>query len=202
MAGLILPGPFQKILVVGALYNNIDKLTRLSEIASEYDWIIFNSGLCYPTSDVKQVKDRILRMKDFISQHHAAYIVGRSDYLMLTKTSDLQIESWVKGSYNVAILDFASRSIVVVDGGIPNGIQKRSDLYDNMEVSFTSRIDEKSWHESYNGRVGFVISNNPLAGKSPQIYSHSMQLGNAFVEDGPVYAIEVDDISLKKTIVL
>lgn len=202
MPGLILPGPFHKILVVGALYNNIDKLTRLSEIASEYDWIIFNSGLCHPMNDVRQVKERILLMKEFIGKHRSAYIVGRTDYLMLTKTSDLEIESWVKGSYNVAFIDFSSRAVVVLDGGIHNGIQKRSDLYEDMEVSFTSRIDDKSWHDSYNGRVGFVISNNPLVGKSPQIYSHSMQLGNAFVEDGPVYAIEVDDISLKKTIVL
>jgi hypothetical protein len=202
MPGLVLPQPFKKILVVGPLYDKIDKLSRLSEMAFEYDWIIFNSGLCHPSDNIEKVKERIDKMRDFISKYNSAYVIGRYDYLMLTKTSNVEIERWVKGSYNVLLADFTSRGIVIVDGGIHNNVHTRADLFDNLEVSFTSNLDGKPWHEYYNGRVGYVISNNPLTDKHPKYYQHSMQLGNTYGPDNAVYAVEVDDISLKKTIVL
>jgi hypothetical protein len=202
MPGLILPQPFKKILVVGPLYDKIDKLTHLGEIALEYDWIIFNGGLFHSSDSVDKAKQHIELMKDFIKKYHAAYVVGRHDYLMLTKTSNLDIERWVTGSYNVLLADFTSRGVVIVDGGIHNNIHTRADLMDNIEVSFTSNLDDKPWHEYYNGRIGYVISNNPLTSKHPKYYQHSMQLGNVPGPDNAVYAVEVDDISLKKTIVL
>lgn len=202
MPGLIIPQPFQKILVVGPLYDKIEKLSRLDEIASEYDWIIFNSGLCHPSDDIKQVKERIDKMKEFVSKHKSAYLVGRSDYLLLTQTKDKDIEKWVSGSYNIALADFSSRGVVITDGGIPNSVVKRMDLLNCLEASFLSRVDDKPWHESYNGRVGYVISNNPLTDKHPKYYRHSMQLGNSYSPENAVYAVEVDEISLKKTIVL
>ena len=202
MPGLVLPQPFQKILVVGPLYDKIDKLSRLSDLALEYDWIIFNGGLCYPSDDIEQVKDRIVKMKQFITAHQAAYLVGRSDYLLLTKTKDRDIENWVNGSYNVVLLDFSSRGVVVTDGGIPDWITKRTELLDCLEASFLSRVDGKPWHETYNGRIGYVITNNPLTDKHPKYYRHSMQLGNSYSPENAVYAVEVDEIGLKKTIVL
>jgi hypothetical protein len=202
MPALVLPQPFKKILVVGPLYDKIDKLSLLSEMAFEYDWIIFNSGLCYPSDNVSEVINRIELMKDFIKKYHAAYVIGRHDYLILTKTSNVEIERWVKGSYNAILADFTSRGIVIVDGGIHNNIHTRADLFDNLEISFTSNLDGKPWHEYYNGRVGYVISNNPLTDKHPKYYQHSMQLGSTYSSDNAVYAVEVDDISLKKTIIL
>jgi hypothetical protein len=202
MPGLILPQPFKKILVVGPLYDQINKLSHLNEIALEYDWIIFNSGLFHSSDSVPKVKEHIAIMKDFIKKYHAAYVVGRQDYLMLTKTADVEIERWVKESYNVLLADFSSRGVVVVDGGIHNNINVRADLSNNLEVSFTSNLDDKPWHQYYNGRVGYIISNNPLTNRHPKYYQHSMQLGNISGPDHAVYAVEVDDIGLKKTIVL
>lgn len=202
MPGLVIPQPFQKILVVGPLYDKIEKLSRLDEIASEYDWIIFNSGLCYPFDDIEQVKDRITKMKQFITAHKAAYLVGRSDYLLLTYTQDKDIEKWVNGSYNVALLDFSSRGVIIADGGIPDWITKRTELMNCLEISFLSRVENKPWHETYNGRLGYVITNNPLTNKHPKYYRYSMQLGNSYSPENAVYAVEVDEIGLKKTIVL
>lgn len=198
----MLPGPFQKILVVGPLYDKIEKLSRIEEIALEYDWIIFNGGLCYPATNAKQVKERIDRMREFIGKYKAAYIVGRSDYMAATKFFDPDIQKWVNGSYNVALADFTSRGIVILDGGIPESVEKRADLFNNLEISFVTDIDGKTWHDVYNGRVGYVISNNPLSEKHPRYYKHSIQIGNVYGSDNPTYAIEVDEISLKKTILL
>lgn len=202
MPGLILPQPFQKILVVGPLYDKIEKLSRLDEIASEYDWIIFNGGLCYPSNDIEQVKERIEKMKEFIGKHKAAYVVGRLDYLLLTKTKDKDIEKWVSESFNIILADFSTRGVVITDGGIPDSVFKRADMSNCLEASFLSRVNGKPWHDTYNGRMGYVISNNPLTDKHPKYHRYSMQLGNSYGPENAVYAVEVDEIGLKKTIVL
>lgn len=202
MPGLLLPGPFQKILVVGPLYDKIEKLAKLEEIALEYDWIIFNSGLLYPSHDLDQVKERIEKLREFIVKYKAAYLVGRTDYTLMAQTRDKDIEHWVNGSYNVAFADFTSRGVVILDGGIPESVSKRGELFTNLEISFVSQINGKPWHDSYNGRVGYVISNNPMQEHIPVYYKHSMQLGCTYGPESPTYAIEVDEISLKKTILL
>jgi hypothetical protein len=202
MPAFVLPPQFHKILVVGPLYNNINKLARLEKNASQYDWIIFNGGLCYPPYDIEEIKLRITKMKEFITKYRSLYLVGRFDYLLLTQTQDHELEHWITNSFNVALIDFPNRNIVVVDGGIPNSITKRIELFNNLEVSFTCHINNQPWHQDYNNRVGYVISNNPLTHKPPQYYLHSMQLGNRYNTEANTYAVEVDEIGLKKTITL
>lgn len=201
MPGLILPHPFHKILVVGPLYDKIDKLSYLENKTSEYDWIIFNSGLCHSSNEDDQLNQRIIKMKDFIKKYKAIYLVGRSDYLMLAKTKNIELENWINISYNIVFLDFPTRNVVIVDGGIPITTTKRIELFNNLEVSFISRTKEKPWHDDYDGRMGYVISNNPLTNDYPKYYRHSMQLGN-FNNSNNVYAVEIDEIGLKKTIML
>ena len=85
---------------------------------------------------------------------------------------------------------------MVMDGGIPPAVQSKKQLLDNLELSFVSTIDGKPWHQSYNGRFGYVISNNMMTDDLPQYHTYSMQIGCK--DNERVYAQEVDDIGLKR----
>ena len=170
---------------------------------SQYDWIIFNGGLCYPHNDISEIKKRIEVMNQYLTTGKVIYNAGRLDYLLLTRLEESEtfLQQWIRSRPNVVLAEYPSRSVFVVDGGIPEKIIGRTELGDNLEVSFVSNIKNKPWHQSYNGRLGYVISNNPLTLGRPQYYNYSMQLGNQY-EHGSIYAQEVWERGLKRTILL
>jgi hypothetical protein len=202
MPGLILP-KVKKLLVVGPCYDKIEKLARAEVLIPQYDWVIFNSGLCQPPDNLYEINRRIDKMKQLIATGKVIYVAGRSDYLLLNNLQiDLSLEKWIRSLYNLVIIEFSTRNVIITDGGIPTTATARADLLDNLEVSFISRLGDKPWQHSYNGSLGYVISNNPLTDQPPQYYKHSMQLGNLYAANNSVYAQEVDEISLKKSISL
>jgi hypothetical protein len=201
MPAILISKSFKKILIIGPIYDKIDKLSVISDMASNYDCIIFNGGICFPGEE-EQVKKRIDKMKQFIDTYKSIYIAGRTDYLFANKTKNKEIYDWINSCSNIGIFEFPTRFVLVMDGGIPNNIYVRSQLYDNLEVSFVSKIDNKPWHEIYDGSVGYVISNNPLTSGPPQYYNHSMRLGNFYNSNAPIYAQEADEIGLKRIILI
>lgn len=203
MLGLLVPQPFHKILVVGPLYDRTEKLAIVEEMLPQYDWTIFNSGLCHPTNDLSQIKQRIDKMKELIATQKVIYLAGRTDYLLLASlTKEPSLEKWLQECRNLAIIEFPNRTVIITDGGLTSATRTRKDLLDNLENSFVSQIEQKPWHQNYSGNLGYVISNNPLTQLPPQFYKHSMQLGNLYSLETAVYAQEVDEIGLKKTISL
>lgn len=199
MPAIIIPKPFRKILVVGPIYN-IDKLTHIEKIIPEYDWVIFNGGLCCPSDNIQEIKSRIMAINKLISNKQTIYLAGRTDYITLNNIQEESIEKWIVAQPNVAVVNFSSRSVIILDGGIPNTIKSQRDLANNLEISFISKIENKPWHQCYDGGLGYVISNNPVAAVRPRYYKHSMQLGTTTLPDSSLYAQEVDEIGLKKTI--
>lgn len=193
MPALIIPKPFRKILVVGLIYNKMDKLAQVEALIPQYDFTIFNGGLLYPFDS--NVQRRIDKMNEITSKTKSVYLAGRLDYMQIGSSPAL--DKWIQGCYNVVVADFPSRTVIVVDGGIPPNTT-RQDLAHDLEVSFISQIDNKPWHLNYNGGLGYVVSNNPLTVTTPQYYKYSMQMGNRYTQDSPVYAQEVDEIGLKK----
>ena len=198
MTAVILSKPLRKFLVIGPIYNKLDKLSKIDGLLSQYDYIIFNGGLVYPSEDIQQVKEGIQKFTEWSRGKKIVYINGRNDLLLLEKTDDKDITQWIRNNCNVVIAIFDSRNVVVTDGGIPNDIKGMYELMDNLEISFISQINNKPWHDSYNGGLGYVITNNPLTNKPPQYYNYSMQIGNL----NQVYAQEVDEIGLKNCILL
>jgi len=103
---------------------------------------------------------------------------------------------------NVIIINFVSQSsLIVTCGGVLPKMTK-SQLSDNLETSFISNIENKPWHKFYGGGYGYIISNNPLTDKEPAFYNYSAQIGNVYSKSCQVYAQEVDQFGLKKTILL
>jgi len=194
--------PFGKILVVGPIYDRIDKLSIVEDLMPQYQFIIFNGGLTYPSSNLDHVKCRIGKMQDLLRNKKIIYLAGRSDLTLLLSLNDDDVANWIRQCANIAIVKFPTRTVLVVDGGIPPGIKSNNDLIHNMEVCFISKINEKAWHYSYNGGLGYVISNNPTTNHFPEYYKHSMQLGNSYSAEVSVFAQEIDENGLKKTISL
>jgi hypothetical protein len=186
MPALILSHPFRKLLVIGSSCNPEWPTLQLED----YDWMIFNGGICHPSFDMPTIKKRISQMQ----QHQrSVYVAGRYDL----QCQDPEVASWIEQCPNVVIADFPSRSVVIVDGGIPINTN-RKDVINNWEVSFASYIEGRPWHQFYDGGLGYVISNSPLNDK-PQHFNYSMQLGS---KSNTTYAQEVDEIGLKRLIQL
>jgi hypothetical protein len=192
--------PFKKILVVGPIYNRLEQLSHVQYITSNYDWIILNGGICFPSDNLTEVQQSIDIVNNLIATtDNVIYCAGRLDLLLLNSLEDGYLTSWIKNCPNIVIADFPTRSVLIMDGGLPTSIKKRNQLSDNLEISFISHIDNKPWHQSYDGKLGYVISNNPLTNTEPRFYNYSMQIGNS---SGPLYAQEVGELGLKKTILL
>ena len=201
MPAIIVPKPFKKILVLGPIYDKTHKLPAISDLSKDYDWIVFNGDICYP-GELCKVKPRIDQIREFLASYKAIYLAGRLDYLFAGKTNNYEVRDWIYSLPNIAIFDFQTRPVLIMDGGIPKNIYERSKLMNNLELSFVSNIDNKPWHDSYYGCFGLVISNNPLTDKWPQHYTNSMQLGNVYNAGAPICAQEVGEIGTKPIILV
>lgn len=193
MTAFILPQPFKKILVVGPIN---DKLSKIKSMTPLYDWIILNGGLFF---QINNLNNNIEQMNELMKSGKIIYNIGKQDLLLLSNLEfNDPVSQWIRACPNIVFADYISRSVIIVDGGIPNTIKTRNDLLNNLEISFVSQINKNPWHKSYGGGLGYIISNNPLTSKSPQFYNYSMQLGT----ESDVYAQEVNDMGLKQTILL
>lgn len=181
----------EKILVTGQIHHKMDILNKIKVLTSQYDYVIVNGGLNY-YSDFEKIKE-------IFSHPQIIYCAGRNDLLELSSsTLSEEIIQWIKSRSNIIIVDFENRPVIIVDGGLPNTAKQRIELFDNIELSFISYIEEKPWHQLYGGKFGYAISNNPITNQPPQYYTNSLQLGHQKY----VYAQEVDSKGLKQLICL
>lgn len=202
MTALVLEKPDHKTLVVGPVYNKIDKLQKVEQLFPNYDFVIFNGNLCYPYHDFKEVEARLEIMNRYLQSGKVFYNLGNYDLqlLRLLEENDASplIKKWLQQHSNVIIINFNSQqSLIITCGGLTPKMNKK-DLLNNWETSFVSN----PWHKLYGGGYGYVISNNPLTETSPQFYNFSAQIGNVYNEKTQVYAQEVGPLGLKKTILL
>ena len=194
MPAIILPQTIRNILVIGPIYNKIDKLPAIEDMISKYDYTIFNGGLLSTLDNIGYRFDKITKL---MNSGKVIYLAGRLDYLLSSTLKDFKIAKWINNCPNIAICKFVTRFVQIMDGGLTKDIESYDYLIDNLEVSFISKINDRPWHQFYNGGLGYVISNNPISDK-PNYYNYSMQLGT----EGSIYAQEVDENGLKKTILL
>lgn len=202
-----LPDIKEKILVVGSIYDKLDKLSKVNDMISNYHITIFNGNLLYPFDDMDKIKDRIKRMDDLLETGKVIYNLGNYDLKLLNILFEgreyLEIQKWIITKPNVIAVDFANTSsILIMSGGVTPSINTRKSLIDNLEVSFVSCINEKPWQIYYGGGLGYIISNNPSTTCEPKFFGYSAQIGTKYSEQSEVYAQEIDQNGLKNTIKL
>lgn len=193
-----------KALVVGPIYNKLDKLKNALDLSKNYDLTIFNGNLCYPFDDLVEVQSRIDILDPFIKSNKVLYNLGNYDFKLINLLSEKQctIKDWLIDKPNVIIIDFVNQSSIIITCGGVLPKNTKSDLNDNLETSFISNINNTPWHNFYGGGYGYIISNNPLTDKHPSFYNYSAQIGNVHSEFCQVYAQEIDQFGLKRTILL
>lgn len=185
----------QKLLVVGPLYDQIDKLSKHPAWFSNYDQIVFNGNLCYPNQDLGQVRDRIKIMDQYLQSPKVIYNLGDQDLILMKRLWESgetpDILHWLKNRSNVVMIDFAiSQSTLIITGGGVTPKMVRAGLQVNLETSFVSYLGGRPWHELYGGGSGYIIANNPLTQNSPKFYNYSVQIGTTYSPETTVYAVE------------
>lgn len=186
-------------LVIGPVHGSLEILEKVNAIQNQYDIIIFNGGLLELQDKFKNNK-LMSAMSDMLKTSKVIYNIGRDDY-KLSINNDF-ISNWIKGKPNVVNLIFPrGTSTLVIDGGITSEMLKIEELYNNIEISFVNQINGQSWHKSYNGRLGYIIANQPLSSSEPKFFNYSVQLG---IERhyNKVYAQEVKEHGLGDTFLL
>lgn len=192
-----------KILIVGPIYSKIEKLEKIKEIINDYELIILNGNLFHPNVKEKDLEKCIYFIDNLNKLKNIIYNLGNYDLMLINKKYELpnNLLEWFKTKSNSIELEFVNNfKIFVVNGGINNNINKNN-IYNNIEVSFIEKINEKPWQNFYGGIFGYVISNNPLTLEKPIFYRFSAQIGN-LIESNVTYAQEVDKYGLKNTISL
>jgi predicted phosphodiesterase len=198
MVALTLQNSSHKILVVGPIYDKLDKLERVEKLSSFYDLVILNGNICYPFDGAEE---RIKYLSNYLSGK-IIYNAGNYDLQLMQQTTSEKIKEWINNKPNVILIGFKNQtSIIITSGGLSPQMTKK-DLYNNLETSFISNIDNKPWHVLYGGGYGYVISNNPLSLAAPHFYNYSAQIGNSYGPENQVYAQEIDQYGLKDTILL
>lgn len=205
MSSLSLTKNYQKILVVGPIYERMDKLLEVEKLIPDYDCIIINGNLYNKYCNLDDYQKRLDVLDRMIKTTKVVFNMGENELMLieglLVECPD-KIVNWLINRPNIIFVDFAGESsFVITAGGITPKMDKNK-LSNNLETSFVSNIQGVPWHEIYNGRLGYVVSNNPLTLEPPKFYQYSAQIGNYHDVEHQVYAQEIDKLGLKRTICL
>lgn len=201
MAAFTLLKSVQNLLVVGPIYNKLDKLKEIEKLLPSYDRIIFNDSITFGNHNHHSIKSQINAMEQLLVSGKVIYNVGNVDLVSanemdMLKPRQAKIANWIYSKSNVVVADFSgSFRVIIVSGGIPSSITNYERLDNNVEVSFITHP-----HETYTGGLGYVIANLPLTREEPKYHRYSAQIGND--KDGQVYALEVDRNGVQRTILL
>lgn len=186
-----------RILIVGPIYNQINKFNKLLYLSQLYEFIIINGNALYPIDD--SFNDRFKAINEMLNTGKFVYVNGNYDYQLI---KDNVYQKWIENNPNVVFVQYPQNSYIITCGGVTPEMN-REILFDNLETSFISYINNESWHYSYGGGYGYIISNNPLTNSKPAFHQFSAQIGNKFSGDKTcIYAQEVDQYGLKDTILL
>lgn len=194
-----------KILVIGSVFDKIDIINQHADCFKNYQYVIINGNISYPFDNLENVNKRIQKINELSS--NVIYNLGSYDYkllnILIEKNSHKEIQKWILSKSNVIRAQFQNQSsIIILNGGVSCKSFSKLDLEDNLEISFISKINGKPWQNYYAGQIGYIISNNPLTTDYPIYYPYSLQLGNKYSENMNIYAQEVNEYGLLKTILL
>lgn len=196
---------WKKFLVVGPIYDKIEVLPQVEAMLPNYELVIFNGNVSYPNDDIDKVKIRLGVMDRYLQPHRVIYNMGNYDFQLLKKLEDEgaepYIRKWFKKRSNVVLVQMPYQNIIITSGGIAPKMTQE-ELFDGVEASFVSKVNDSPWHRWYGGAYGYVISNNPLTQGEPQYYNYSAQIGNLYSDKVQIYAQEVQEGGLGKSIPL
>lgn len=178
----------QRLLVVGPIRKQIDKLIAVEKIYQPKDIVVFIGDISDPSSPalMAQVTNRLHQLQIFMEGKQSYYILGDKDLLLMKSiyTSHADTYDWFNQQSIAIRFNYANNSnIMVLHGGITSKHKTLEDLNNDLELSFVNNILPESkgtWHKNYDGRFGYIISSHPVNKKNkPELYNFSMSLETA-----------------------
>ena len=139
-------------------------------------------------------------MDSYLKEFSSFYVLGDSDltFKNLNKNNVNDLNKWIDNQCLGVHITFGnSTMLTVVHGGIPAGAKGWNDILSNIEVAFVRNINDKPWHNFYQGNYGYIISAHPMTDEVTHYgLSSSIDVKNQ------VLAQEYDENGLKRTILL
>lgn len=177
MIGKTLEAGSQELLVIGPIYNQIDKLPLL-EKHTKNRLVVFLGDLCYPYNSFTDISERLKSLRSFIQGKRCFYILGDKDLIFMKKifSSHTDTYDWLNAQRKALRFSFSNNTnILLVHGGVLPSHKTWNEVQNDLESAFITNLQEtgKPWHDIYDGRFGYVISSHPSEVK---IYNHSMSL--------------------------
>lgn len=138
-----------EVIITSPIYNKVNLLNKIP--VTENTILVINGNITYPYDNIKEIEDRISLLENKI------YIVGSKDLEFIKDNwSQEFIHNWVISQKKYISFKFKNESLItVMNGGISKKHSKFEDL-DDIEVPFIN-----NWHDSYDGRFGFIVSSKP-----------------------------------------
>jgi hypothetical protein len=194
-----------KILIVGSIYDKIEKLNNID--IDDYFIVIINGNALYPWHDFDLVKTRIHDIDNLLKTNKIIYNVGNYDLklgnILFNQDTDFDVQNWIFTKPHVISITFMnSAKYLVMSGGITSDITSLKQMNDDYEISFISYVNQKPWQTYYNGMLGHIVSNCPHNTTKPTIFPHATQIGTKYSEKNTVFALEISDSGLKNIIEL
>lgn len=190
---------FEKInnfLVIGPIYSNFENFSKIKNLSKNYDLTVINGSLFYPfnKNNISKIINELISLENY----NCFYNVSDLDY-----KSGLEcpiLFSFLNKKNNITKVTMERKNdVIITSGGFSLEMSMNSFTNNNLESSFISYINEKSWHKGYNGKLGYVISNNPLSDNKPEFFNYSCRIGAKYNENYKIYAQEVCFSGIKKT---
>lgn len=203
MVAITIPNPIKNILIIGNCAGKTDKLIRAQTLISNYDLTVLLGGVYYKWQKRQEVEQNIDLVEECIATGKFCYCVSDDDLMLteglLEEMSSRMISFYEKTSHLVEASFSNGNKIIATNGGI-TPTMSRAKLDKDIECVFVHQVNKKAWHELYDGRLGYVVSNLPSSENEPQFYNYSARIGTT--NSDKVYAQEADQFGLKRTIVL
>jgi len=171
----------RELLVVGPIYDKVEKLPLLSKLVQD-KLVIFLGDACYPYKSIPEAVARLNELRSFIEENKALYLLGDKDLVFMKKICNSNVDTydWLSSQRKALRFSFNNGSnVLLIHGGILPRHSTWNQAQTDTESAFVSQNKEtgKNWHEEYDGRFGYAISSHTYPVSSEvKTFNHSASL--------------------------
>lgn len=195
----------KNLLVVGPLYNKLEKLYAIGPLVKDNSIVVLLGDICFPYEKYSEVPSRIEQVKLFMEGKDAHYVLGDKDLVYMQKTfaTHADTHDWLAVQPLAVRFVFENQtSALVTHGGILPRHTTWGEISDDLEIAFITNVPtiNKPWHRVYNGRFGYVLSSHPATKENEAVkYEHSISLDTNAHETDKVVVQEFTEKGLGET---
>jgi hypothetical protein len=165
--------PNKKIYVSGLIGLKFDAIENFIQQNKEAIFIL-NGGVCLGQND-EEIEQKILKLIDLKKNNLIYYNLSPEDLFYLNKLKKNInfnfVFDWITNQKFVTNVQFSNQTTIFVMSGAITSVNFKNDVSSCLH-------NDPSWHQSYDGNLGFIISNMPKSPTlEPTLYNFSCSIG-------------------------